>query len=373
MDIRWISSKDVVDPTLKAWIGINEAYELSQLIPNVQTDVRCLSVCGKFEFPVTINNTEWDNSYVVSLYNAYVVYAEEELRLKVKSKLIKWLLLPVIKLMGYYFKWCSINRIVHVNNFAFSTNPYPENWEGEYIQDICDFLQKEFPKHLIIFRSVNEFQNKAVLNKAAEYGLTCMLSRQIYIQDETTEQFNKHKNVAIDRKTIQNRGLRHVPHAEMHAYLDQAERLYKMLYLDKYSVHNPQFTKEYFYQCHQQGFIHFEGYIDESGKLKAFAGIFRYADTITTPFLGYDSGEGKKSGLYVHAAYLSFDYKFKTQLPFNCSSGAPQFKKWRGAKPVWEYSIIAQRHLKVTTRFAINVLTILSNNIGKYILHKYEL
>jgi len=369
----WITGKDVTDPVLRSWISLNECSPLGNLVSNVHTRVRCLQAGGLYQFPVTVNQNERNNSYVVSMYNAYIEYAEQELRTKVRSRVAVVLLVPLIRLLGWYMRWCKIDNIVHVNNFAFSTNPYPEKWQGQHLREICDFIAQEYPGHLVVFRSLNERQHMQVLRSAPSYNIATILSRQIYFQDDTIEQFGRHKNVPVDRRKIAGSGLIYTRHEEMAAYLDQAHQLYHDLYIGKYTQYNPNYSVDFFQWSYRSGFIHYEGYVDTTGTLKAFAGMFIYGSTITTPLLGYAIKEPVKKALYTHAAYLSLEYKFITGLPFNCSSGASRFKMWRGAKPVLEYSLVYCRHLPLRTRLIIRLLAWLSNSVGRSLLVKYEL
>lgn len=369
--IKWINSREVADNFVRNWMEMMETGT-SRLIANVETEVRCLAIANKWFLPVTINNTEWDNSYVVSPYNAFVPYAREELNAKVKNPFIVAVLTFIIKLLGAYLRYTEVNKVIHVNNFVLSTNPY-NSWKGEYLDELKSFLTREYPGHLIIFRSLNELQHTELLNEMRNACFINIVSRQVYLYKPDYKKWKGHKNNDHDRRIIRKQGLIHINHHEMKPYLPEALELYNLLYLRKYSKHNPQFTLAYFIESYERGLIHFEGYKDGGGKLKAFCGLFVYGNTITSPLVGYQTTDPQKSGLYIHAIQLIFSYLFESGLLLNLSSGAANFKRLRGGEPHIEYSAIYSSHLPGKTRRMVRLLYLVSNKIGKPLLVKYEL
>ena len=87
------------------------------------------------------------------------------------------------------------------------------------------------------------------------------------------KEFNREEyNLGMDY--LNKLKLNYVSHEQMKPHLEEALRLYNMLYLEKYSKHNPQFTLLYFQNLHENHIMHFQGYTDNNGTLKTFAGIF---------------------------------------------------------------------------------------------------
>lgn len=346
--------------------------ESNLLIENVKTTYRVLRVNKNIYFPVTINDTEWENSFVCSPYTAYASYAKDEIKWKIKSKLLSKLLLVLLNSIARWLKKGSINKNVHVNNFLLSTNPYPE-WNGKEIEAITSFLTSEYPNHAIIFRSLNEYQHSKLLSLFKTNGYDCVGSRQVYIFDLTITEWLKHRNNKHDNKLIEKSGLHFVGHEEMKELLPQALELYRKLYLEKYSKFNPQFTLKFFKKCHGKKIVKFQGYVDKNGYLKAFSGVFTIDNTITSPLVGYDTDLPQKDGLYIHAAQLAILNKFETGLLLNLSSGAPWFKRMRGGKPSIEYSSLYLKHLDYNRKIRWQILKFLSNKIGVPVIKKYKL
>lgn len=372
MKIEWIKAEEITDPLLKNVAALFSNHTSNALIRNVDTEIRFVQIKNSHVFPVTINHTEWTNSYVCSPYNAYITYAKEETEQKIKQPLLRIILKLFISFFGFYLKKTQINKAVHVNNFLLSTNPYPE-WNGAGVTELIAFLKKAFPKHAIIFRSINDLQHKELLKVCTHANMQLIASRQVYIYTESFTAFMKRNNNYQDQRIIRKKNLIYVSHEEMRRYLEEALHLYNLLYIKKYSKHNPQFTLTYFIESYKLGLIHFQGYKNKDGRLCSFCGLFTQGDTITSPLVGYDTGAPKEDALYIHAVHLIYTYRLNANKTLNLSSGAPLFKRLRGGIPAIEYSAVYIKHLSLFRRSVFILLKLVSNTIGVPLLKKYEL
>lgn len=370
MKVRWAKQEEI-----KGKVGsFSKMFESQSqlLIENVNTKYRVLYINDDLFFPVTINNTEWDNSFVCSPYSAYAEYSKEEVKWTIKNIILRFFLLFVIKGISGWLKHGMLNKNVHVNNFLLSTNPFPE-WNGKEIPEITTFLKSEYPDHAIIFRSLNEYQHSNLLDLFNTNQYDTIGSRQVYIFDLNKEAWLKHRNNKHDNKLIRKTGLNYIEHKNMEPLLPEALQLYHKLYIEKYSTLNPQFTIKYFQECYENGIIDFQGYTDKHGVLKAFSGQFTLDNTITSPLVGYDTSAPRKKSLYIHAAQLAILSKFKLNLLLNLSSGAPEFKRMRGGEPSIEYSALFINHLSKKRKFRWKVLKFISNKFGVPLIKKYKL
>jgi hypothetical protein len=370
--IKWIDTQTIADTKVASFFQLFCDKESKLLIRNVQTQVKILSVDDTWYLPVSINETEWENSYVCSPYTAFVTYAREELRRNVPSY---WLRFPLELLLdgcAYWFRKKKINKVIHVNNFLFSTNPYSE-WKGAWLPQITTFLTTRYPDHAIVFRSLNAPQHAMLLEEFKRYQYQLCASRQVYLFHPHAQTFSMHRNIKLDKRKIRQQGLRYIPHTQMQTYLKEALLLYNKLYLQKYSPLNPQYTDLFFEEAYRKNMIHFEGYADEQNRLKAFSGMFEWGHTVTSPLVGYDTDAPQKEELYLHAARLVYDRMLQTGYTLNMSSGAASFKRLRGGQPHIEYSALYYRHLPAGRRRLFAVLCFLANRIGIPILKKYKL
>lgn len=119
---------------------------------NVRTRMGAL-VIDDLVLPVTVNDEEYDNSYVCSPYTHYISYAREEMKL-VTSSMIASLGGPLLSGAGALMKLSRVNRIVFVNNWLLSTNLY-HPLTAEQVREITSFLTRRFPDHAVAFRSVS--------------------------------------------------------------------------------------------------------------------------------------------------------------------------------------------------------------------------
>lgn len=168
MRVRWATTATLPAGTPKAWLALFE-HPSQRLIANVDTKVRVLQA-GNLVFPVTVNHTEWENSYVCSPYNAFGPYACFELNQHAESPAVARVLTTLVSGIAAALKRCQINRVVHLNNFLLSTNPYPA-WDGAGLAEICACITGEYPQHAIVLRSLNLVQHAPLLVQTlSQYG-----------------------------------------------------------------------------------------------------------------------------------------------------------------------------------------------------------
>jgi hypothetical protein len=372
MNIQFVHPEDLPEGIFKNFAQLFATADSSQLIHNVQTTFKILKVGENLYFPITINDEAIGNSFVCSPFTTYVLYAKDELLHKIRNKWIQIPLLGLIRGISKWLRWGQIDKNIHVNNFLLSTNPYPI-WDGTGIHAITDFLKNKYPNHALIFKSLNEYQHQNLLAQLEQNDYKLVGSRQLYIVNLNYKDWLKRDNNKNDNRLIRSKKLTLLEHDAMGNHLEEAVVLYKKLYLDKYSMHNPQFSLDYFKACHANKILYFQGYVDQNNVLKAFSAVFVWGDTITSPLIGYDTSAPQKDSLYIHAAQLAVLYKFKHNLLLNLSSGAPEFKRLRGAEPSIEYSAVYLNHLSKKRQVTWQILRFLSNQIGVPLIKKYKL
>ena len=338
---------------------------------NVRTRLSSLRHQGHL-FPITVNEAEHGNSYVVSPYTAYGPYALEELdSLMSRAPMapLKGLTLMVAKVL----KWAQIDRIVMVNNWLLSTNLYPE-WDGSGAEELTHELANTYPRHLIAFRSLNHYTNAQLIDQLVVLGYKMVPARQVYIYDNDDLSWTQRSNTKRDRAVLRQTQFQHITNEEFHDIdFDAVEGLYNQLYLEKYSYLNPQFTAAFLSACHKQGVMEFEGLKDAGGRLVAIVGTFEYADVLTAPIVGYDIRMPQELGLYRMGMAMIFEHALRRKLPLNLSAGAASFKRLRGAQPYIEYTAVYDSHLSWPRRLVISSLSGLLNTIGVPVMERFEL
>lgn len=346
-------------------------HGVSNYVSNVETSVGIIQL-GDILLPVTINDAQYESSYVCSPYNACILYSKEEMN-KIDNKVLIFFLSRLINILGGLFKSIQINKVVCINNWLLSTNLYPK-MSGADIEKITKFLIRTFPNHAIMFRSLNRHSNSNVLSHMINNEYILAASRQVYIFDHKLLEYMDRKNTRLDQKLFQTTGYEIVNHNDIQQNdFSRIKQLYDKLYLDKYSRHNPQFTEEYIAHCHKNNLLTMTGLRYPDGQLDGIIGCFDRNNTTTAPLVGYDTNLPQSLGLYRLLMALIIQRADKEKLILNLSSGASSFKRLRGGQPVIEYSGIYVNHLSLRRRIVWKFVSEFLNKIGIPILKRYKL
>ncbi len=324
--------------------------------------------------PVTVNAREYANSYVVSPYTHYVSYAKEELYL-VKNRLIKQALAGFVSSLGTVMKLGRINQVVQVNNWLLSTNLYPVV-TAEQVAAILAFLRERFPRHTILWRSINPYSDGALYQHLREHGASMLPSRQTYFIHPSVPGFVPSKAKWLTKRdyALLNTHGYEVVRADglSHEDIPRLLALYNALYVTKYSVYNPQWTERFLELALDKQILHIAA-LRKAGKIDAVLGYFCRNGVMTTPLFGYDTSQPQSLGLYRMLSAVLLQIASENGHLLNESSGAAQFKRNRGAVGAGEYSAVFHRHLPLYRRIPWMLLTWIVEKVGVLIMKKYKL
>lgn len=359
------------------------------LIRNVKTRMALLEFAiqaGTQAFPVSINDGgeqpdaagagTMANCYVVSPLTAYTGYADDEL-----SRLGRpWLARPLQGLAGAVGRMLArarIDRIVQVNNWLLSTNPYPPDWPGDELPALTRWLCERFPDHAIGFRSLNHFSNPQLLARLAALGYVSIPSRQVYLFDARQGEqsaFLQRHNVAIDGRLLQRTDYRFIPATAL-SRPDYArlEQLYNLLYLDKYCRLNPHFSADWLYRGTQDGWLELEALCTPEGRMDGVLGCFGNTGILTAPIVGYDTALPQSLGLYRLLTRRCLQKAITRRCVLNFSAGAAHFKRLRGGLPEIEYSMVYVAHLPAARQRVWRWLGRLLHAIGVPLMQRLKL
>ncbi|EOQ10833.1 hypothetical protein KQ3_02437 [Bacillus cereus B5-2] len=223
---------------------------VTAFIENVNTQLFLLEI-DDLILPVTLNNAEFENSYVCSPYTHYVSYALEELWELKKPWLEKLLTYP-IHLMGSWLRRTNINKVIVVNNWMLSTNLY-HSINEQQIEQITNVLVEKFPEHTILFRSLNNELYPVTTEALSTVGYKKIMSRSIYLFDpKHYKKMNrkKRKDLLNDKSLLEKSKYEIITNEELTKEdILQISQLYNQLYIEKYSAHNPMFTPAYLWNA----------------------------------------------------------------------------------------------------------------------------
>lgn len=348
-----------VHASLLGYLKLLLAHGPKYYIDNINTHIKVASVDDKI-IPFTISHDDCESSYVASLYNQYIGYARDELPCLVAPHM-QTLCDLLLAGLGKLLRAGGVNCSLHVNNWLFSTNLTPEMSQKQ-LRALVEALVDEYPRHAIVFRSVNGWNPNTIHHFVAS-GFTPMFSRQIFILDTKTDALFKERHLKKDIQLLNNSGYEIIPPSALTP--DDAPRiaaLYQSLNIHKHSRQNPQFNARFTSMSIQNQALRFTC-LKKDGLIDAVYGCYDDGSTMVAPFFGYDTSKPESLGLYRQICAAAVLEAHGRHLTYNQSSGASGFKTRRKAMPVLEYHMVFTRHLNPFRRAAWEAMYKYSNNV----------
>jgi len=345
-----------------------------RLIDNADAEVRVL-VAGDLVLPLVLGNPApmVKNSYVCSPTTHYIDYAKREVEIELRDQpFARALVPPLLDLLRPLLLWSKFEQVVFVNNWLLSTNLYP-SMPHELMQSLRDLLVRSFPQHAIIFRSVNDQLNTALMDQLQRLNFRKVFSRQVYILDPHDSRYQQKKSYQKDRSLARRSAYAWADAAQIQpADIARIKALYDDLYLQKYSYHNPQFNRHFFTMALHEHWLTFL-VLKRQGRIDGVLGFVERNGVMTTPLIGYDRSVDAAAGLYRLISLKLVEQAAAHGLILHQSSGAAAFKRHRGSKASMEYNLIYDRHLAPRYRLPWQLLDTLSRTVIMPVMRRYRL
>jgi hypothetical protein len=348
-------------------LEIYEHNELSTLITNLNTTFIEYKQNG-MSIIATITDEVVRNVYVVSPYALMIDYGTEELE-KIKSPTQKVLFFLLIEFFSIVLKLIKIDKVQILNNYLFSTNFFTKSWETLEINVLRKDALNAYPKHSLLIRSVNQIQNPKLYKNLLHDGWKAIALRQVYIYDNK-EKWQKARNTKNDKKLLSTEQFI----IRKSVAYERAIELYNTLYLSKHSKHNIHYTSSLLEQLVKKGLLKL--FFLQDTKTQVYVGVVGVTEedsVITVPIIGYDCSYSQEDALYRRLVYYVTAYAFEKNALLNFSSGAPDFKTKRGAKPVLEYMFVYDRHLSLPRRAVWKSIALLAKYVYAPMLQRLKL
>jgi len=356
-------------------------YEQNYLLPflvsgtqayvdNIHTRLFILKM-GQQIFPVTVNETDYDNAYVCSPFTRYITYAKQELEI-INYPFLKRALSFPINFLGMLLKAGKTNQVACVNNWLLSTNLYPDV-RGISVEKMTQFLVTHFPQHTIMFPSLNQHTNGPLMEQLQNYGYQLIPGREVFIFDKQLKDYTNRRVTQTDFELLKKTPYQIVSHQEItEKDYERIVELYDLLYIKKYSNCNPKFSLAFIELCHSKNLLNFQGLRQSDGTLVGIIASFNRNGILATPLVGHDTQLSGKEGIYRMLTALALKEALAKELVFNMSAGVSEFKKWRGGVGFIEYNAVYTRHLPTHRRQTWNLLSFIMTKIGVPLLHRYK-
>jgi hypothetical protein len=343
-------------------------------IGNVQAEVRVLAAGGHV-LPLVLADdvAPLKNAYVCSPTTHYIDYAQREVQLELADRpLLRALLPPLLEALRPLMRFSRVERCAYVNNWLLSTNLHPA-LDGAALKAIRDGLVSAFPRHTLVFRSLNAALNGPLIAELERLGFQRVFSRQVYLLDPRDGSFRRRNNYGHDRRLARRSAYNWIEAPALPpAAAGRLCELYNDLYLHKYSQHNPQFTPLYFEQALREQWATCAA-LAQGSRIDGVLGFIEHHNVVTAPIVGYDRARDQGAGLYRLLMLRLIDSAAERGRILHMSSGAAGFKRLRGAEPQIEYSLVYHRHLGPRRRLPWQLLAALSEGAIIPLMRRYGL
>tara|TARA_R110002073_G_scaffold147200_1_gene299938 strand:+ start:1214 stop:2329 length:1116 start_codon:yes stop_codon:yes gene_type:complete len=342
------------------------------LIRNLEVSMSAVQIGGR-SFPVSHNDRGSATCYINCPSTAYIAYAIDETRNFMSVPLLRSAMIGLIRACAPLVRASGLDHQVQINNWLYSTNPVPLI-DSTLAAEMRDRMVAQNPTRAVVIRSLNDIADQASIAALRAAGFIMLPARQLYIFPADGGARRMRNHMKTDRALLRDTPF-HLAEDDSFTGADyaRAQQLYDMLYLDKYTPLNPQYTARYLAEMHARGILQMRGLRDGDGVLVAVTALFENGRTLTQPIVGYDTGLPLKAGLYRMVMAMAQDHAMAHGLFFNMSAGAGEFKRNRGAVPAIEYSAVYARHLPRRQRAAIRAMQGVLAGIGIPLLRRFEL
>ncbi|GGB11824.1 hypothetical protein GCM10007190_19860 [Macrococcus hajekii] len=331
-------------------------------ITNVHAKVEVMILNSQL-IPYSVKSGSYQDSWIHSFTGQYIeeMFSEVE-RMKMPAVIKKGasLLLGVGRLL---LKGTREKTVTIYPSFM-STTLYREG-QFEQISQMTEELKRRYPRHALVFRTISEDHLKEILKAS---GYEPLISRAIYIFDPAeTHSKNERKDLKKDLKKLEKSGLS-VSDVFSEDDFAQLLPLYNQVYLDKYSIHNPHFTADFFkfvyHNLPLKWFI-----LREGERIVSFMAVQQKGDMLFPAYFGMDQSY---KGLYFMTSGLLYEYAKEQQMKVNNSAGAKDYKLARGSRPYLEYHFVYARHLPVEQRIFYILFIKVATPLGELLLKKLQ-
>ncbi len=330
-------------------------------IDNTDTEMIAIQV-DDLVLPATINNTEYENSYVCSPYTLFVNCGLEKVE-SISNPLVKNISTFFLRLFQKTLQKGKINKIIFVNNWLFTTNLYPKLSQEQIRTIICE-LKKRYPDHAIAFRSITQFDKTSCYDLLKNNKCALIASRPVFFLDTKSKAPFKARMFKSDMKVLKESNYEVLDGKDLTTedYTRLVE-LYQSLYIQKYSKYSPKLNVNFISLTIKKDILQIK-VLKKEGKIDAVMGYFAKNGVATSPIFGYDTTLPQELGLYrMISTVLTLEAR-EQGLLVNQSAGASQYKLLRRAHSDLEYTAVYHRHLPFHRRLSWTMLGGVINNIG---------
>lgn len=343
---------------------------LNHYITNIRSSMGVVLIDDHVLPIVITSNEHYNDSYVCSPYGHFIALGLKMLFLintPWKRKIIEQTLVKCGKLLLKN----NFNQVVYVNNWLFSTDLCSDNLSSDQIAAITKVLSDNYPKHAIIFRSLNKKTTPQLQQALVANRFDLIASRQIYLTDVSDSTLQTTRIIKSDERLWQNKKFTLVTHDQISQEdMDQILNLYHQISIVHHSALNPQISKEFISLLFEQNLLSFQ-ILKDQNKVAGAVGYLQRDGVFFCPVFGYDRSHPEHTQIYRLLSTLLFKQASATSSVFHQSAGASKFKTIRRAQGHIEYLGIYHRHLNTRQKFVWKTVKQVMNTVGVAIMRRY--
>ncbi len=338
------------------------------LIDNADTEFFLIK-SGKYLLPCTINDEEYDNSILCSLYNHYISSGLASFEKKDKTFKAR-MLCSLLKGFGSLLQSGKINKAVCVNNWLLSPNPALEI-DPPALSEIRTYLTERFPDHAIVLRSISQELSPACFQALKENDFLFLPTRQVFVTDGSENQIFQTRIFKSDLRFFQASGCRVIESPDISQ--EEISKLYDLycdLNIKKYSPFNPRYNIRFIDHMLRNDFFHIKA-LKLKDEIEGVAGYYCHHGQMSSCFFGYNPCNRGLNGIYRLLNTILLKEAEKKGMLYSQGSGGSFYKKLRRARPAMEYTAVYDRHLPPYRRLIWQILKQALDRIGIHFIENY--
>lgn len=345
-------------------------HSVSHYIDNISAKVNLLKINDQL-FPLLIASNNYEDSYVCSPYGHYISLALESLFL-LKNKWLKKAVTYGLKSFGLLVKAGEINSVVYLNHSLFSTDLQCDALPIEEIERVISVLKNKFPRHAIIFRSLNSQTCPALQNQLQSTGFKLIASRQIYLTQMNDPALFRTRIIKSDLRLWDESACQIIEHKD---FTEEDEKrileLYTLLAIDSHSTLNPKINLNFFKLMKKHPTLFKLQALKKGDKIEGVVGYYIKQQTLVCSFFGYDKRKQNKTEIYrLLSTLLLLEAKKKAKI-FHQSAGASFYKSIRRAQGLQEYHAVYMKHLPIKQQLTWHAVKAIMNTLAVPFMKKY--
>lgn len=316
---------------------------LSPYFENIKADIYALKI-DDLVLPVVVASENYNNSYVCSPYGHFVGCGKQEVE-NMPPSLMSKSAKTLLNTLGKLVQASSMNSVVFINNWLFSTDIYPQALQTGQVDHLVSFLKRKFPKHALCFRSLNGVTTPSLFSHLKKEGFRPIPTRHIFLTDTKKESIFKTRILKSDLKLwkappFEIKEERTLTTNECQEILS----LYRSLYIEQHSTFHPHPTLELVKMMLEKRVFHFK-VLRIEGKIRGVAAYFVRNGTLMCPFLGLDKTHPSHNLIYRLLSISLLVEARQNHLMFHQGAGASFYKSIRRAEGCLESMAVYASHL----------------------------